>query len=130
VQNPQNIVYNTGGAYTVSLTVDNGIDTSNKTIEDYILVDFVGLEDMNGPDDFRIYPNPGTGIFIIRFAQQDNREVTLTVTDAYGKTVEKNKLLKTSGQYILDLSDKGNGFYFVTLDNGEKKIMKKLSLVK
>ncbi len=130
VQNPQNIVYNTGGAYTVSLTVDNGIDTSNKTIEDYILVDFVGLEDMNGPDDFRIYPNPGTGIFVIRFAQQDNREVTLTVTDAYGKTVEKNKLLKTSGQYILDLSDKGNGFYFVTLDNGEKKIMKKLSLVK
>ena len=130
VQNPENIVYSEGGAYSVALTVDNGIGTSTKVIEDYILVDFVGMDDLKGPGDFRIYPNPGTGIFVIQFAGTGNNNISLKVTDAFGRTIRSEQISRTKGQYILDLNDKEKGIYFVSIGNGDKQIMKKVSLIK
>jgi PKD repeat protein len=129
-QNPQNIVYSEGGAFSVSLTVDNGIGEDTKVMEDYILVDWVGIGEFDGPDDFKIYPNPGSGIFVLRFANNENKKLTLNISDAYGKLIRKSILQKTGNTCTINLSDQDQGIYFINVDNGVKQILKKITLIK
>lgn len=128
-QNPENIVYNEGGAFSVTLTVENGNGESTEVKEDYILVDWVGVEEFSSFDDFRIYPNPGTGIFVLEFAQADSKEVELLVTNALGKQIMVKKFSKEKNTFVLNLSDYERGIYFISIDNGREKIVKKISLI-
>ena len=130
LQNPQNIVYSVAGSYTVSLTVDNGIGTSTKTIEDYIHVDFVGVNEMNGPDDFTIYPNPGKSRFLLRFSKAISENVTIKITDAYGHQIRKVKPESNAKEFVLNMNGYQEGVYFVIVSDGETKMIKKLSLIK
>lgn len=129
-QNPQEIIYNQGGAFNVTLTVTNGNGEDTKTIEDYILVDWVGIDELGGPDDFRVYPNPGTGIFVLEFAETGNEDFKLVVSDTYGKTITSNTFSRLNKTYVLDLSDVPEGVYFVSLTGKGNTVVKKLSVHK
>lgn len=129
-QNPENILYATGGTFNVSLNVTNAVGSDLKIIEDYILVDWVGIEDFEGSDDFRIYPNPGTGIFIIQFASTDNKEVKIDVSDIEGNIISKKKFIRDKNTFVLDLQSQPNGLYFISIINGDNHVIKKLSIIR
>jgi PKD repeat protein len=129
-QNPQNIAYNDGGAFNVTLTIDNGFGENTLEIEDYILVDWVGIEDFASPSDFRVYPNPGTGIFVLEFAKSDNKQIEIEVSDAYGKLVRKKTVVKNKTTFVLNLQTENEGVYFVKIADGTEEIVKKISIVK
>ncbi len=130
LQDPSDIIYNEGGAFTVSLTVENGVGQSTLTIDDYILVDWVGLEEFNGPNDFRIYPNPGTGIFVVEFAEAGNQPVSVRISNAAGQIIEETDLIKSKHTFVIDIQNQKKGLYFVVIDDGENQVVKKLSLTK
>ncbi len=129
-QNPENILYTVGGAYNVSLNVTNAVGSDLKLMEDYILVDWVGIEDFDGPDDFRIYPNPGTGIFILQFASTDNKEVKINVSDVEGNIISNKKLIRDKNTYVLDLKLQPDGLYLVNIINGDNHVVKTLSIIR
>ena len=129
-QHPQDIMYSEGGAFTVTLTVDNGIGEDTKIAEDYILVNWVGIDEFSGPNDFRIYPNPGSGLFILEFASVVDEQLTITITDSFGKLIKESRVWKTGNTHTIDLEGNEKGFYFVSIDNGVEQIVKKLTIIK
>ncbi len=129
-QNPQNITYSEGGSFNVTLTATNGVGENTLMEENYILVDWVGVEDFEGPSDFRVYPNPGTGIFVLEFASSDNEKIELEVSDAFGKIISKRTVVKSKSTFVLDLKKEKGGVYFVKIINGNEQIVKKISIVK
>lgn len=129
-QNPENILYTVGGSFNVSLTVTNALGNNMKIMEDYIHVDWVGIEDFDGPNDFRIYPNPGTGIFVIQFASVDKQKIYIEVSDSEGVIIQKHSLLRDNKTYVLDLQSQPNGLYLVNIYSGKDRVLKKLSIIK
>lgn len=129
-QNPQNILYAAGGSFNVSLTITNALGNNTKTIDDYILVDWVGIEDFEGSYDFRIYPNPGTGIFVIRFASVDNQKINIEVSNSEGIIVHEQILIRDNNTFALDLKTQPNGLYLVNISDGKNNVIHKLSIVR
>ena len=128
-QNPQDIVYEQGGAFNVSLKVTNGIGEDLLLMEDYILVDWVGMEDFESADDFRVYPNPGSGIFVLKFAETGNDEVLVKVLDNTGRKIKEFNTSKTSN-LVVDLSNEESGFYIIKVIGNNSTVTKKVTLVK
>lgn len=129
-QNPLGILYSVGGAFSVSLTVNNGLGDNTLVMDDYILVDWVGMTEFEGPNDFRVYPNPGSGIFVLEFAEVNSNEVIVEVTDYSGKLIQNHTTTKSKQNFVLDISSEDNGLYLITLKTKETNIVKKVSLVK
>ena len=128
-QSPQDIVYEEGGAFNVTLKVINGIGDDTMLLEDYILVDWVGMSEFEGPNDFRVYPNPGNGIFVIKFAEADNQEITVEVMDNTGRKIREFDTTKNKS-FVVDLSSEKAGLYIINLKSGNTNVSRKVSLVK
>jgi PKD repeat protein len=128
-QNPQNIMYPEGGAFSVSLSVNNGLGQSDVIFPDYILVDWVGIKEPGSSDGITIYPNPGTGLFNITFASS-LQKVSIEVADNFGKIVHKESYNQVEESISLDLNFLSNGIYFVNILAGEKMVNKKITLIK
>ncbi len=68
--------------------------------------------------DFLVYPNPGTGVFNIKFSTPINKETTIYVRDIIGRVVttkrlnqgEQNSIIEinTKGLFIVSVEHKGN----------------------
>ncbi len=128
-QNPQDIVYEEGGAFNVTLKITNGIGDDTMLMEDYILVDWVGMSEFEGPNDFRVYPNPGNGIFVIKFAEADAQEVTVEVMDNTGRKIREFSTTKNKS-FVVDLSSEKTGLYIINLISDDNTVSRKVSLVK
>ena len=72
---------------------------------------------------FEIAPNPASQYAIISWQSPENKKIEITVTDAGGKKVYETKVLVSD--FRLPTSDFEKGFYFVTVDNGKQKVVKK-----
>ncbi len=129
LQNPA-VRFNTAGAYDIKLVATNlgGSDTLVKV--DYIMVGTVGTEELAEPSDFKVYPNPGTGIFVLEFAGEENGQIVLEVSDTYGKIIRRQTLENRGKTFVLDLSGKKEGIYFIKTTAGNKQVVKKVSLIK
>ncbi len=128
-QNPQGIIYEEGGAFSVTLKVINGIGDDTMLMEDYILVDWVGMSKFEGANDFRVYPNPGNGIFVVKFAEADAQDVTIQVMDNTGRQIREFRPNRNKS-FVIDLSSEKSGLYIINLISGNTTVSKKISLVK
>jgi hypothetical protein len=84
-------------------------------------------ESFNTIEDLAIYPNPNNGIFTVQFNSTSNNEVKIGVHDVRGrqifdKTYQNNGLFYQS----LNLNNVQSGVYFVTVQDGSRKTMKKI----
>ncbi|MCF6170597.1 MAG: PKD domain-containing protein [Bacteroidales bacterium] len=128
-QNPA-IRFNSAGAYDIKLVATNLGGSDSLVKEEYILVGWVGVEELAGPTDFRVYPNPGTGIFVLEFSSDINEPLVLEVSDTYGKLIRRQTLENLGKTFVLDLSRENEGVYFVKTISGNRQAVKKVSLVK
>ncbi|RLD87922.1 MAG: hypothetical protein DRJ09_09360 [Bacteroidetes bacterium] len=129
-QNPQNILYSEGGSYPVKLVASNIGGADSLVKEECIHVDWVGIGEYSSPQDFHVFPNPGSGNFVIEFARANGQTVTIKVVDAYGKIVKKETVTKNGKQYHLNLKSFSNGIYFINIIDGTKTVSKQVSIVK
>lgn len=77
-------------------------------------------------NDFVIYPNPNNGTFNIQLTANTN-EVALSVHDLRGRLI-LSKDLQASGlvNEQISLADAQTGIYLVTIQDGSRKITKKI----
>jgi len=73
----------------------------------------------------KIYPNPSSGVFVVE-STFDNPHIT--IIDMLGKVVFEAK--EAAATTIVDLSNFANGLYFVQLESGSAKSIKRLLISK
>lgn len=76
-------------------------------------------------DDFKIYPNPTSGIFNIDLPSNINN-ADLQIIDISGNTVLKRNI--NSSNTKIDLSGKAKGIYFIKIISSENSYSKKIIL--
>lgn len=87
----------------------------------------LAAESFNSINDLAIYPNPNNGNFTVQFNSTSNNEVKIGVHDVRGrqifdKSYQNNGLFNQS----LNLNNVQSGVYFVTVQDGSRKTMKKI----
>ncbi len=73
---------------------------------------------------FSYYPNPVNDYLNVQFEQSISKEVSISIIDASGKNIQ-NQIL-TGTQMELDMTSLNNGVYFLILDDGKNKAVKKI----
>lgn len=80
-------------------------------------------------DNFRLFPNPTTGSFIIQFDSLTSNDVEVYVHDLRGRAIFEKKYKSTSSfNQKITLSTIQAGLYLVTIREGNKKVVKKIIL--
>lgn len=78
-----------------------------------------------------ILPNPSNGHVQLVFALPKEENVDITITNTVGQIMNKGQYNNVSSQvFNLDLSSYANGVYFVTLNNGQEKVVKRIVINK
>ncbi len=78
-----------------------------------------------------IMPNPTNGLTNISFAFPTTQDLTVNVTNSLGQVVSVNKYTSVVAETVsLDLTNQSNGIYFVTISNGQEKMVQRVILNK
>ncbi|MGZ3920594.1 MAG: T9SS type A sorting domain-containing protein [Bacteroidia bacterium] len=78
-----------------------------------------------------LYPNPSNGMVSLIATLPSTQSLDVTVHNALGQLISNNKYSSVaSNVFNLDLTNSSNGVYFVTIDNGQEKIVKRLIISK
>jgi hypothetical protein len=96
---------------------------------DYYVIN--GVEDVNGDDALKVYPNPSNGIFNVSIDLASNETIDVAIFDILGNKVADviNGEL-TNGVYPIDLTSKANGVYFVRMAVNDKVYNQRIILNK
>lgn len=78
-------------------------------------------------ENFALYPNPNDGSFNIKFNSNSSNDINITVFDMRGREIF-NKAYQNSGLFEqnLQLNNVQAGIYLVNVQDGDKKIVKKI----
>ncbi|MEM8889454.1 MAG: PKD domain-containing protein, partial [Bacteroidota bacterium] len=118
------------GTYMVSLETSTicGADTVSMEVE-------VSSATSISPDQLlavSVYPNPSTGIFFLEIEDLKGDKLNIQVTDIRGRQVLASdlKVLGAKAKEQIDLSGNPQGIYFLNVQAGKKRFVKKISLRK
>lgn len=82
-------------------------------------------------NNISLHPNPSNGLVNIIATLPNSQTLEITVNNSLGQLISSSKHTGvTSNVFSLDLNDYSNGVYFVTINNGQEKIVKRLILSK
>lgn len=123
LQNPAAIVYNTVGLYDVRLTVSNDYGEDSMLKEEYMDVQPIGINEIDGNNALRMYPNPTNGILHIE--NTSGEEMNMRIYSLTGHSVFEQTLAEGSTEINLENIDAG--IYFVRyITNNQQVITAKL----
>ena len=78
-----------------------------------------------------LYPNPSKGLVSIIATLPNTQNIEISVNNMMGQLISKSKYTGITNEVItLDLNNNSNGVYFVTINNGQEKIVKRVILNK
>ena len=78
-----------------------------------------------------IMPNPSNGVFNILMTLPKSQDISVTISNMLGQSVYVNNFKSfTDGMLTVDLSDKNQGIYFVTVTNGIEKNVQRIVITK
>lgn len=113
----QNYVISENGDYQVEITGANGCSAMSEVIA-YVRVEFFSSQ----PAEIAIFPNPSTGVFEI---ESNNVNFDFNVVNIQGEIV-----FNGSNQTQIDLSDLGNGMYYINFITDNEIVTKKVIIIK
>lgn len=79
-----------------------------------------------GTETLRVFPNPGSGIFNVELNNQ--ADVSLAVTDLFGKQIQNRIIPAGTGIFTLDISGYARGMYLLHVSTNGKTITHKIIL--
>lgn len=105
------------GTHTITYSYTDSLGCSN-VATDIVFVDVCsGIDSRNNVDDYQIAPNPNNGVFVIQSATIDPN-TNVTITDVTGRLVLRlNNAFGNANRIEIDLTEYGDGVYFVTIQN-------------
>lgn len=78
-----------------------------------------------------VSPNPSNGLVNITVPSKNNEKLMVSVSNALGQVIISNTYSAISSESIsLDFSSQNNGIYFISISNGQDKIVKRVVLNK
>ena len=105
--------------FSVSVSdLDPNINITEAAFDYFRVEEMTGLEESN-PESFSIYPNPTNGISMIEGAKVDSQ---YKLVSASGVVLKKGVI--DNDHHAVDLNGLSNGFYFIIIDDVQKKIIK------
>jgi len=79
-----------------------------------------GIASIVGNENFKIYPNPNTGLFTLDVDLPGETDVSYMIYTFEGKVIEANEIqLHNKTQHEFDLSKLGSGIYYIKLVSDE-----------
>ncbi len=89
----------------------------------------IGVEENEAELDFAVSPNPTTGELNIQLESNTAKTYRLNVRNMLGQVVHNDNVSVNGKKRInLDLSGNEKGVYFVTLENGQERLVRKVVL--
>lgn len=74
-----------------------------------------------------IMPNPNTGVFSLVFTFANEEKINVRIYNSIGQEISNNSLENVTNNVVnINISDKPNGIYFVSITNGVTKTVKKV----
>ena len=127
-----------GGCYPDSIyaKANTNYNSSRSNVANtiaHIPPDTTSVFEITGNDiDFKIYPNPNKGNFIIDIKTFNDDKVDIKVMNILGSCVyeENNISLKNSYRTNVNLEGLNSGVYFVIVQNKESRIAKRVIIQK
>lgn len=107
------------GTYAVVVTQNSCSDTSS-----CIVVNSLGLDQIEINNLLTVYPNPSKGIFILHDVSELLSGQTVRVSNVLGETVVVSEI--SAVKTYLDLSTVSDGIYFITIDSHLGKLYTKI----
>jgi hypothetical protein len=129
-QEPPAVTYNSQGAFNVKLTVSNDMGNNSITKVDYINVGNVRVDEETFDDMLSVYPNPTLGTFTLDVGPHGLGEVQLIIRDTKGEVVHQEVIEGRTEKVNVDMSDQPAGIYLLSVQSGDIKVDRKLTLVK
>lgn len=86
-----------------------------------------GIDENSALQDLALYPNPGSGQFMLTASLNKFTKVTVSITNTLGQKLRPDTEVYTDEmQMVYDLEDMANGVYFVrvTIDNNEQRTIR------
>ena len=99
---------------------------NNLYVDDINIQSATGLSSADPSAVIEVYPNPGNGYFNVNITNAVAQNLTLTVTDAIGKTILKKQYNTQSLHEVLDLSKNESGVYLLTIETVSGSVTRKL----
>jgi len=95
-------------------------------------IDFVGIDDKNieGSNDFEIYPNPASDLLSLKFNNEETQTFLIKISNKLGKIVYEENIESSKGNFSknIDVSKLAKGMYIITL-SGEKGVVNKKIII-
>lgn len=113
-----------GTFYTLTATFANGINGVYYFGTDATLLSNPSVDFENS---ITIYPNPSNGVFNVQFTSDSTNEIKINVHDIRGREVY-TKSFTNNGFFneAIELNQSQSGIYILTIQDGDKKTMKKI----
>jgi hypothetical protein len=115
----------TDGTNTVYVTgaLLNGGTLGSITLDDYKRTDafitrltvVVGVEELASENSLKVFPNPGTGNFLIDLKDIKSQTMDLRVYNYLGTLVEQKNTLRNNNTLNVDISSHNKGIYFIEI---------------
>ncbi len=81
----------------------------------------------NSLANFALYPNPNKGNFTVQFNSSSSNEIVISVHDMRGRTILNSKYSNTGlFSQNVQLDQVQSGVYLVTVQDGDKKVVKRI----
>ena len=90
-------------------------------------VSALGKNEINSPRlSFLVHPNPAKGDFTVRISSRNSANFNICLLDIQGHTVYQNNVKSKIRHVEIIKNNFAKGVYFLTVNNGDEQIVKKL----
>lgn len=111
----------------VHFVSDNWDQDEGFRMEYYALA---AVEDYNGLEDLKVYPNPATDYINVEFSLAQSETITMQLMDLTGKVLKQNTVEGLDGvnQHTLDIQGVAQGMYLLEISTPSGKSVRKITV--
>jgi hypothetical protein len=121
------ILVTTGGLYRARGVTEYGC-LSPVEVSYQLTLNVTGIDDPVH-EAWTVHPVPSNGLVTLQRGTAGVGAVTLQVTDAWGRRIQQ-AITTTAGDYLLDLRDMPGGVYYVAVQRGTHRLVRKIIITK
>ncbi len=121
---------NTGAPRRDTLTISATGVASRTVIVTQDSMSTIGINEVTLADNINVFPNPTLSVVNVTIDERLSiNDYQVYVTNILGSRINVNQTLIGSNRLQLDLTGNVSGIYFLSIDNGTDRIVKKISLI-